>query len=106
VKPNLANLIFRLEIGHDCVVSGFNSWQRLGMFLFTTMSRLALGPTQPPIQWVLGTLTLGVKWLVCEAVHLPLSSAEIKNAWSYTCRENFTITFKLLMAGEFNFNLI
>jgi hypothetical protein len=29
--------------------------------LFTTISRLALGPTQPPIQGVLGALSLWVK---------------------------------------------
>jgi hypothetical protein len=34
-------------------------WE-LGIFL-TTASRSALGPTQPPIQWVLGALSLGVK---------------------------------------------
>jgi hypothetical protein len=33
---------------------------RLGV-LFTTRSRPALGPTQPPIQWVLGALSLGIK---------------------------------------------
>jgi hypothetical protein len=31
----------------------------LGIFLFATASRTALGPTQPPIQWVLGTPSLG-----------------------------------------------
>jgi hypothetical protein len=51
---------------------------------FHTMSRLALGPTQPPIQWVPGTLSLGVKQLECEADPSPPSSAEVKNAWSYT----------------------
>jgi hypothetical protein len=29
-------------------VLGFDSQQGLGIFLFTTMSRTALGPTQPP----------------------------------------------------------
>jgi hypothetical protein len=28
---------------------------------------------------------LGVKWLGREADHSPPSSAEVKNAWSYTC---------------------
>jgi hypothetical protein len=30
----------------------------LGIFLFTTASRTALGPTQHPIQWVQGCLSL------------------------------------------------
>jgi hypothetical protein len=41
-------------------------------------------PTQPPIQWVPGALSLGVKRLGREADHSPPSSAEVKNAWSYT----------------------
>jgi hypothetical protein len=56
----------------------------LGIFLFTTASRPALGPTQPPIQWVPGALSLGVKRLGREADHSPPSSAEVKNAWSCT----------------------
>jgi hypothetical protein len=43
-----------------------------------------LGPTQPPIQWVPGALSLGAKRPWCEADHLPPSSAEVKNVWSYT----------------------
>jgi hypothetical protein len=31
------------------------------IFLLAPASRLALGPTQPPIQWVLGVLSPGVK---------------------------------------------
>jgi hypothetical protein len=34
------------------VVGGFDSRRGLEIFLFTTASRTALGPTQPPIQWV------------------------------------------------------
>jgi hypothetical protein len=30
----------------------FESWQGLGIFLFTTVPRPALGPTKLPIQWV------------------------------------------------------
>jgi hypothetical protein len=37
------------------------------IFLFSTASRLALGPTQPPIQWVLGALSRGVKQVESEA---------------------------------------
>jgi hypothetical protein len=43
-------------------------------------TRTALGPTQPPIQWVAGALSLGVKQPGREADHSPLSSAEVKNA--------------------------
>jgi hypothetical protein len=56
----------------------------LGIFLFTTASRTALGPTQPPIQWVLEALSLGVKRPGRETDHSPPSTAEVKNAWSYT----------------------
>jgi hypothetical protein len=40
--------------------------------------------TQPPIQWVPGALSLGVKRSGREADHSPPSSTEVKNAWSYT----------------------
>jgi hypothetical protein len=63
---------------------GFDSRQGLVIFLFTTVFRLVLRPTQPPIQWVPGALTLGVKRPGCEADNSPPSSAEFKNAWSYT----------------------
>jgi hypothetical protein len=40
-------------------------------------------PTQSPIQWVLGALSLGVKRPRREADHSPPSSAK-KNEWRYT----------------------
>jgi hypothetical protein len=49
-----------------------------GNFLFTTVSRTALGPTQPPIQWIPGALSLGVKRPGREADHSPPSSTEVK----------------------------
>jgi hypothetical protein len=56
----------------------FKSEQRLGIFLFTAASRLALGPTLSLIQWVPRALSLGVKLLRCEADHSPPSSAEVE----------------------------
>jgi len=50
----------------------------LGIFLFTTTSRMALGPTQPPPQWIPGALSLGIKWPGHEANHSPPSSTEVK----------------------------
>jgi hypothetical protein len=70
--------ILRIMIG----VLGLDSWRGLGIFLFTTVYRTALGPTQPLIQWVPGAFSLGVKRLEREADHSPPSSAEVKKAWS------------------------
>jgi hypothetical protein len=49
------------------------------IFLHSTSSRPALGPTQPPIQWVPGALSLGVKQPGREGDHSPPTSAEVKN---------------------------
>jgi hypothetical protein len=62
-------------MGWTVRVLGFDSWQGLGVFLFNTASRMALRPTQPPIQWVPRALFLGVKWLGREADHSPQSRA-------------------------------
>jgi hypothetical protein len=51
---------------------------RAGNFFFTTASRTALGPTQPPIQWVPWALSLGVKRPGSKADNSPPSSAEFK----------------------------
>jgi hypothetical protein len=48
------------------------------IFLFTTASRRALGPTQLPIQWVPGALSLVVKLPGSEADLSSPSSAEFK----------------------------
>jgi hypothetical protein len=58
--------------------TGYIFIQLLGIFLFTTASRTALGPTQPPIQWVPGALSLGVNRSGREADHSSPSSAEVK----------------------------
>jgi hypothetical protein len=65
-------------MGWTIGVLGFDPRRGLGIFLFTTASRTALGPTRPPIQWVKGALTLGVKRPGREADHSPPSSAEVK----------------------------
>jgi hypothetical protein len=71
------------------------------------VSRPALRPTKTSVQWVPGALTPGLKRPGHEDDHSPPSSAEVKNAWSYTSsppyvfmawrlvkhRDNFTFTF-------------
>jgi len=47
----------------------------LEIFLLSTASSPALGPIQPPIQWVPGALSLGVKRPGLEADQSPPSSA-------------------------------
>jgi hypothetical protein len=63
---------------------GFRSRPGLEIFLLTNVSMPALEPTQPPIQWISGALSIGVKRPGREADHSPPSSAEVKNAWNYT----------------------
>jgi hypothetical protein len=57
----------------------FDSRQEQEIFLYSKESRLALEPTQPPIQWVPGALFWGEKRSGRKADHSPASSAEIKN---------------------------
>jgi hypothetical protein len=51
--------------------------------IFFTSSRPALGSTQPPIQWVLGALSPGVKQPGHEVDRSPPTSAEVKKMWLY-----------------------
>jgi hypothetical protein len=48
------------------------------------LSRPALGLTQPPMEWVPGALSPGVKQQGCEADRSPPASAEVKKMWIYT----------------------
>jgi hypothetical protein len=56
---------------------------RLKNFLFSTSSRPALGPAQPPIQLVPGALSTGVKRSGRDADHSPPTSAEVNKMWIY-----------------------
>jgi hypothetical protein len=53
-------------------------------FIVTTASRQDLGPTQPSVEWVLGAVSPSINRPGREAGHLPPSSADVKNGWSYT----------------------
>jgi hypothetical protein len=64
--------------------TGFAFQQGEGFFLFANVFRPALGSSQPPIQWISGALSSGVKRSGHEDDYSPPSSAEVKNAWSYT----------------------
>ena len=47
----------------------FGSWWGLVFVLFSTVSRLVLGPAMHPVIWVPGNLSVGDKWLGHEAEH-------------------------------------
>jgi hypothetical protein len=49
------------------------------ILLFSTASRPALGPTQPPTQWVPGAVSPEVRRQGCEADRLQQFTAEVKN---------------------------
>jgi hypothetical protein len=53
---------------------------RTGNFLFDTASTPALGPTQPPIQWLQGNISPEIKRPEREAEKSPPYSSEIKES--------------------------
>jgi hypothetical protein len=65
-----ASIMTKLRVGR----AGFDFRQRQWYFFFATASRLALGPTHSPIQWVSGAISPGR-----EADHIPPCTAEVKN---------------------------
>jgi hypothetical protein len=92
---------------------GVPSPSRVKNVLFFMFSRPAVGPTQPPIQWVMGALSLRVQGQGCEADHSHPTSAEVKKMWTYTStphmpswrsaslvkhRDNFTFTLTVILS--------
>jgi hypothetical protein len=85
----------------------FGTWQELDVLLFTTAFRPALGPTQPPIQWVPGALSLRVNRPGVKLTHLLVPRSGLRGAvppllqyafmagWLIKHRDNFTFTFYL-----------
>jgi len=65
----------------------FNSQQGKGFFFFYHCIQIGTGdhpPTHPPIKWVQGVPSMGIKQLEHQADHSLPSSVKVKNAWSYT----------------------
>jgi hypothetical protein len=62
-------------------------------FLFSTSSRPVLGPTQPPFQWVPGTLWPEVKRPGREADHSLPISAKVKKTWIYPSTPPYSYVF-------------
>jgi hypothetical protein len=70
-----------------------SSFGRVKNFLFSTSSRSALGPTQPPIQWL-----PGVKRAGRETDHSPQTSADVKKLWIYTSTPPYTFMAQCLIS--------
>jgi len=57
-----------------------------------------------PVSYPMGTrVSLGVKWPTREADHLPPSSAEVKNAWSYISTPQYVYLAWCLVKRRDNF---
>ena len=56
----------------------------------------AVGPTKHPIQFVLGALFSGGKWLVCEVDHSSMSTTEVNNE----CRCTFITSYTFMTCTE------
>jgi hypothetical protein len=68
------------DYGLDDRAIGVRSPAEQRIFPLSSVSRPALGLTQPPVQWVPGVLSPGAKArLGRDADHSPLSSAEVVN---------------------------
>jgi hypothetical protein len=78
-RHSSVSIVTRLRVDRGTIPSRGRT-----IFCFNTASRPALWPTQTPIQWVPGILSLGVKWPEIECDNSLTSSAEVKNEWSYT----------------------
>jgi hypothetical protein len=75
IRDISVSIVTRLRTGR----LGFDSQQDKGTFLFTTASRLALGPSQSPVQWVPAPLCPAVKSPVRETDRSLPAKAEVKN---------------------------
>jgi hypothetical protein len=78
IKSRDSSVSMATSSGLDYRVIGVRIPPRLGIFLFATASRLALGPTQPPIQWGTGVSFRGIKRPGRDADHSPPSGAKVK----------------------------
>jgi hypothetical protein len=65
------------ELGYELDDPGFEPRQMLKIFLFPTLSRPALGPTQPPFQRVSGAFSFTVKRPGCEDGQSPPSRSRM-----------------------------
>jgi hypothetical protein len=71
---------------------------RIKNLFFSTPSRPPLGPTQPPIKWVPGDLSPGVKQPGREADHSSPTSTKVKKTWVYTSTPTYVFIAQCLIS--------
>jgi hypothetical protein len=103
----IAQSVYLWAMGWMIRILGFDSQWGLGIFLFTITSRMVLGLTQPPIQWIPEALSLGVKQPGCEAHHSPPSSTEVKECMELYLYSHNTLSWHVawLKHRDFTFYL-
>jgi hypothetical protein len=84
--------------------SWFKSQEGKRIFMFSRMRRLTVGLTKPPVQWVPGSLSCGVR-----LTHSSLSSAEVETEWTYTASAPVCLygmcTHKFIYKWHFGFDV-
>jgi hypothetical protein len=73
-RDSSVSIVTRLRTGR----LGFRFRQGPTDFSLRHLIQTAMGSTQPPTQWIPGTLYDGVKWLWREANHSSLSCSDVK----------------------------
>jgi len=91
------SVVTRLRVGRSGVL--FPAGATRGFFLFATASRPVLGHIWPPIQWLTGPLSPGLKGPGRKAYYSPPSSVEVRNAWSFTSNNLYFFCYTYLNFG-------
>jgi hypothetical protein len=77
-RVSSGSIVYDYGLDDRAIGVRFPAGQRI--FPVASVSRPALGPTQPPVRWVSGLLSLGVKARPGrDADHSPPSSVEVEN---------------------------
>jgi hypothetical protein len=84
------NSVVGIATGYGLDNRGVRVQVTVGSRIFSASSRPALGSTQPPTQWVPGTLSPGVKRPGNEADHSSPASVKVREMWIYTSTPSYT----------------
>jgi hypothetical protein len=103
IRGSSVSMVTRLRAGRPGLISRY----REEVFLFATVV-FNIGSGANPVSYPVGTRTPspGVKWPGRKADHSRPSSADVKNAWSYTSTLPYVIMARCLVKYRGNFALM